>query len=104
MTAALTRPPSLFSESSSVGIAIALREVMEGSNRMRRSLASIFGVISVCSTAVSQSSALPTTAGNSVQLSQPQSARSTQLRARDLPIPPATAAEREAAYSLGPAG
>ena len=100
MTAALTRPPSLFSESSSVGIAIALREVMEGSNRMRRSLALIFGVISVCSTAVSQSSALPTTAGNSVQVSQPESASSTKLRARELTIPAGTAVEIEAAYSV----
>src|SRR5438270_123082 len=100
MTAALTRPPSLFSESSSIGIAIALREVMEGSNRMRRSLALIFGVISVCSTAVSQSSGLPTAAVNSVQLSQAESSTSTKLRARELTIPAGTAVDIEATYSV----
>src|SRR5438132_13485175 len=67
---------------------------------MRRMLALIFGVISVCSNAVAQSSVLPTTAGNSVQLSQPESPTSTKLRARELTIAAGTAIEIEAAYSV----
>src|SRR5260370_23398326 len=67
---------------------------------MRRSLALIFGVISFCSNAVSQSSVLPTTAGNSVQLSQPEGSTSTKLRARELTIPAGTPVEIEAAYSV----
>src|SRR5438132_993023 len=73
---------------------------MEGANRMRRSLALIFGLIFFCSNAVSQSSSLPTTAGNSVQLSQPGGSTSAKLRARELTIPAGTPVEIEAAYSV----
>ena len=73
---------------------------MEGSNRMRRSIALIFGVILFCSNAVSQSSALSTTAGNSIQLSPSEAVTSTKLRARELTIPAGTPVEIEAAYSV----
>src|SRR5256885_1411587 len=73
---------------------------MEGSNRMRRSIALIFGVILFCSNAVSQSSAFSTTAGNSIQLSPSEAVTSTKLRARELTIPAGTPVEIEAAYSV----
>ena len=67
---------------------------------MRRSLASIFGVILFCSGAVSQSSAQSTTAVNSVQLSQPENSATTKLPAREVTIPAGTPVEIEAAYSV----
>ena len=67
---------------------------------MRRSLGLIFIVIFLCSSAVSQSSAPPTTAGNSVQLSQPEGSTATKLRAREVTIPAGTPVEIEASYSV----
>src|SRR5437660_11790120 len=72
---------------------------MEGSNRMRRSLGLIFIVVFLGSRAVSQSSAPPTTAGNSVQLSQPEGSTATKLGAREATIPAGTAVDVEASYS-----
>ncbi len=51
-------------------------------------------------TAQAQSAPASSGAGNSVQLSQPESASSTKLRARELTIPAGTAVEIEAAYSV----
>src|SRR5438128_4644910 len=67
---------------------------------MRQSLGLIFIVILFCSNAVSQSSASSTTAGNSVQLSQPEGSTLTKSRARELTIPAGTPVEIEAAYSV----
>lgn len=67
---------------------------------MRQSSVLIFGLIFSCSNAVSQSSVLPTTAANSVQLSQPEGSTSAKLRAREFTIPAGTLVEIEAAYSV----
>jgi len=51
-------------------------------------------------TGAAQSPTTPSGAGNSVQLSQPESSTSTKLRARELTIPAGTPVEIEATYSV----